>query len=118
MTDDPTTARAQRQQAVASGEASNAVDTLSVGPRGGGSLSEGTPRSRQIATQRRIADEIGADPDGVATTDRRGGMSAFLRSSGTRQFAASLREQFAAPQADTEIGRNTETGRFTSRGDR
>jgi len=95
MTDGPTTDRAQRQQAVATGAASDAVDRVSTGPNPGGGMSEGTPRSRQIATQKRIAGEVGVDPDGVATTDRRGGMDAFLRSSGTRQFASALREQFA-----------------------
>jgi len=95
MSNDTTTDRAQRQQAVASGDAATAVDTLDAADPGAG-LVPGSSRSRQVDTQQRIASEIGADPDGVATTARRGGMEAFLRSSGARQFAASLRNQFAS----------------------
>jgi hypothetical protein len=98
MTNDTTTDRAQRRQAVASGEATSAVDRLdAANPRAG--LVPGSSRSRQVATQREIAGEIGADPSGVATTATRGGMDAFLRSSGVRDFAASLRSEFAG-QAD------------------
>ncbi|MDB2293691.1 hypothetical protein PM085_15650 [Halorubrum ezzemoulense] len=103
MSNDTTTDRAQRQQAVASGDAATAVDTLDAADPGAG-LVPGSSRSRQVDTQQRIASEIGAEPDGVATTARRGGMEAFLRSSGARQFAASLRNQFASEADFVETG--------------
>src|SRR6056297_2397187 len=95
MTDGPTTERAQRQQAVASGDATTAVDRLSPRSNPGGGVVAGTSRSRQIDAQREIAAEVGTDPDGIATTARRGGMDAFLRSSGARDFANQLRADFA-----------------------
>lgn len=101
--DTTTTDRAQRQQAVASGDAATAVDQLDAADPGAG-LVPGSSRSRQIDTQQRIASEIGAEPEGVATTARRGGMEAFLRSSGARQFAASLRNQFASEADFVETG--------------
>jgi hypothetical protein len=95
VSNDTTTDRAQRQQAVASGDAATAVEQLDAADPGAG-LVPGSSRSRQVDTQQRIASEIGAEPEGVATTATRGGMDAFLRSSGARQFAASLRSQFAS----------------------
>lgn len=95
MSNDTTTDRAQRQQAVASGDAAAAVDQLDAADPGAG-LVPGSSRSRQVATQQRIASEIGAEPSGVATTATRRGMDAFLRSSGTRQFAQTLRSDFAS----------------------
>lgn len=94
MADEPTTARAQRRQAVASGDAPTAIDALDTRDPGAGVV-PGSSRSRQLDTQREIASQIGVDADGIATTATRGGMDAFLRSSGTNQFAANLREQFA-----------------------
>ena len=96
MTDGPTTDRAQRQQAVASGARESAVDRVSAGSDPGGGVVEGTPRSRQIDRQREIATEIETDPSGVAVRDERAGMDAFLRSSGVDQFGARLRSEFAS----------------------
>jgi len=96
MSDGPSTDRAQRQQAVASGDATEAVDRLSPRSNPGGGVVAGTSRSRQIDAQREIAAEVGTDPDGIATTARRGGMDAFLRSSGVRDFAATVRGDFAS----------------------
>ena len=95
MTDDPTTDRAQRRQAVASGARDTGIEAVDRRSPGAG-LTEGTSRSRQLDMQRDIAGEIGVDRGGVATTDRVGGMNAFLRSSGTQQFAANLRSDFAS----------------------
>lgn len=95
MSDDATTDRAQRQQAVASGDAPHAVDTLDARSPDAG-LTPGTPRSRQRAQQREIAAETDTDPAGVAVRDTTGGMDAFLRSTGVSDFAASLRSEFAS----------------------
>ena len=94
MSSDPTTDRAQRRQAVASGARETGIEAVDRRSPGAG-LTEGTSRSRQLDMQRDIAGEIGVDRGGVATTDRVGGMNAFLRSSGTQQFAANLRSDFA-----------------------
>lgn len=94
MTDEPTTDRAQRQQAVASGARESAVDALDRRSPGGG-VAPGTSRSRQLDQQREIASEIETDPAGVAVRDQRGGMDAFLRSSGVDQFGSRLRAEFA-----------------------
>jgi len=94
MTDDPTTDRAQRQQAVASGERATGIEAVDRRSPGAG-LTRGTSRSRQLDTQQEIASEIGVEREGVATTAQRGGMNAFLRSTGTQQFAANLRSDFA-----------------------
>jgi hypothetical protein len=61
-------------------------------PTGG----RGTSRQQQRRTKREIANEIDVDREGVGTVDRlRGGIDAFLRSSGARQFGEQVREDFA-----------------------
>jgi hypothetical protein len=55
-----------------------------------------TSRQRQQRTKREIADEIEVGREGVGTVNRlRGGIDAFLRSSGARQFGENVRAQFA-----------------------
>lgn len=62
-------------------------------PTGG----RGTSRQQQRQTKREIAAEIDVDREGVGTVDRlRGGIDAFLRSSGARQFGEQVRSEFAA----------------------
>jgi len=97
MTDQPTTDRAQRQQAAASGARTDAVDRLSgrTDPRGRGSQT--SPRARQIRAASGVADEIDIGRGGVGTVDRLGsGLDVFLRSGGADAFADRLRSDFAS----------------------
>lgn len=93
---DPTTARAQRLQAVAEGSAETAVDRLSgrSDPRGSGS--EITPRERQKRSKRKVAEELGIDRKGVGSVDRLGGLDVFLRSPGVEEFGNDVASDFAS----------------------
>ena len=95
MTDQPTTDRAQRQQAVTSGERADAVDRVSRATNPGGNGRETTSRNRQQRAARDVADQIDIERDGVGTVQRLSGLDVFLRSSGESQFRSSLREDFA-----------------------
>jgi len=102
---DPTTARAQRRQAVRDGSASDAVDRRSdrTNPRGRGS--ETTSRQRQQTARREIADDIDIDRDGVGVIDRIGeGIDVFLRSAGVRGFDENIRGDFASEADFVEPG--------------
>ena len=98
--DDPTTARAQRRQAVDQGTAADAVDTLSGGtnPRSQGRQ---TPTRRaQTRAKREVADEIDIDSEGVGSVDRiEEGLDLFLRDSGVDAFGDNVAQDFAG-QAD------------------
>ena len=96
MTDGPTTDRAQREQAVATGAATDAVDPVSTRSNPGGRAAEGSTRSRLRETRREVASEVGVDREGVAAIDRLRGTDVFLRSPGVEQFGASVAEQFAS----------------------
>lgn len=93
---DPTTARAQRLQAVAEGDAATAVDRLpgNANPRGSGS--ETTSRERQTRSKREVADELGIDREGVGSVDRLGGLDVFLRSPGVDEFGNDVASDFAS----------------------
>jgi len=96
MSNDRTTARAQRRQAVADGTRSDAVDRTSRRANPRGSAAETTSRGRQQQTARDVAGDIDIEREGVGTIDRiGGGMDVFLRSSGTEQFRDTVREDFA-----------------------
>ena len=96
MSDDATTARAQRRQAAAAGDAPDAVDRRSRRTNPRGSAAETTSRARQLATQRETAAELDIDPSGVGAIDRIGrGPETRLRSAGVSQWDRQLREQFA-----------------------
>jgi len=95
MSDGPTTDRAQRQRAVASGDATDAVEAVSPQSNPGGRSLEGSTRSRLRETRREVASEAGVDRDGVGAIDRLRGSDVFLRSSGVEQFGATVAEQFA-----------------------
>ena len=100
MSNDPTTARAQRRQAVADGTRSDAVDRTSRRSNPRGSAAETTSRGRQQQAARDVAGDIDIQREGVGTIDRiGGGMDVFLRSSGAEQFRDTVREDFAG-QAD------------------
>jgi len=107
MSDNTTTDRAQRQQAVDSGDATSAVDRLA--PVNDGALTAGSSRSRQLDRQREVASEIEVDDRGVAVRDVPGGVDAFLRSSGVDQFGARLRSEFAGA-ADYVTERDVDPG--------
>ena len=96
---DPTTARAQRRQAVADGAATDAVDRRSPRRDPRGQTGETTSRNRQQRLARDVADDIDIDRDGVGTVDRLTGMDVFLRTSGEREFGENVRGDFAE-QAD------------------
>jgi len=97
MKNDPTTARARRQQAVDQGTAPDAVDTLSGGtdPRSQGRQ---TPTRRaQTRAKREVADEIDIDSEGVGSVDRiEEGLDVFLRTSGVDAFGDNVAQDFAA----------------------
>jgi len=96
MSNDPTTARARRQQAVETGTATDAVDTLSGGtnPRSQGRQ---TPtRQAQTRAKREVAEEIDIDSEGVGSVDRLDGLDVFLRTSGVDAFGDNVRQDFAA----------------------
>jgi len=95
MSDGPTTDRAQRQRAVASGDATDAVEPVSPQSNPGGRSLEGSTRSRLRETRREVASEAGVDRGGVGAIDRLRGSDVFLRSSGVEQFGATVAEQFA-----------------------
>lgn len=92
----PTTDRARRQQAVETGAAESAVERVTprTDPRGDGRGS--TSRQRQQRAARDVAGQIGIGRSGVGTVDRLSGLDVFLRSSGTDQFADTLRSDFAS----------------------
>ena len=97
MTDGPTTARAQRRQAVADGAAADAVDRRSHRRDPRGQTAENTTRNRQIQMQREIEADLDLDPGSVGAVDRiGGGTDAMLRSPGQRQWGARLRGEFAS----------------------
>jgi len=95
MSNEPTTDRAQRQQAVSSGERADAVDRVSRATTPGGNGRETTSRNRQQRAARDVADQIDIERDGVGTVQRLSGLDVFLRSSGESQFRSTLREDFA-----------------------
>ena len=99
MSNDPTTARAQRQQAVAEGAATDAVDRRSPRRDPRGQTADTTSRNRQQRLARDVADDIDIDRDGVGTVDRLTGMDVFLRSGGEAEFGENVRGDFAE-QAD------------------
>ena len=99
MSNDRTTARAQRRQAVSSGAAADAVDRRSPRRDPGGQTAETTSRNRQQRLARDVAGDIDIDRDGVGTVDRLTGMDVFLRTSGEREFGENVRGDFAE-QAD------------------
>ena len=96
MSNDPTTARARRRQAVADGRATDAVDRLPRASNPGGSGSRTPTRSAQTRAKREVAEELEIGRDGVGSVDRiRGGIDMFLRSSGVDQFGRNVRADFA-----------------------
>ena len=95
MTDDPTTARAQRRQAVADGAATDAVDRRSPRRDARGQTGETTSRNRQQRLARDVAGDIDIDRDGVGTVERLTGMDVFLRSGGEAEFGQRIRGEFA-----------------------
>jgi len=120
MPDGPTTARAQRQQAVAEGSRETAVDRLSGRSNPGGNGPETTSRERQRRTKQDIAEELDISREGVGSVDRLGGLDVFLRSPGVDEFDQQLREQAAEDEqfiqpADlgTEIDPQELSGRVT-----
>ena len=96
MTDGPTTARAQRREAAATGAESDAVDRRSARSDPGGSSPETTSRQRQQRAAREIADDIEIERDGVGTVQRMDGLDVFLRSPGEAEFARGIRRDFAS----------------------
>jgi len=97
MSNDRTTARAQRRQAAASGSAADAVDRRSHRRDPRGQAAETTSRNRQIQTQREIEADLDLDAGSVGAIDRIGeGTDAMLRSPGQRQWGARLRGEFAS----------------------
>ena len=102
---DPTTARAQRRQAVRDGSATDAVDRRSDRTNPGGGGTETTPRQRQQTARREIADDIDIERDGVGVIDRIGeGIDVFLRSAGVRGFDENIRREFASEGDFVERG--------------
>ena len=102
---DPTTARAQRRQAVRDGTATDAVDRRSDRTNPRGRVSETTPRTRQQTARRDVADDIDIVRDGVGTIDRIGeGIDVFLRSAGVRGFDENIRRDFASEADFVERG--------------
>ena len=102
---DPTTARAQRRQAVRDGSATDAVDRRSDRTNPGGGGTETTPRQRQQTARREIADDIDIERDGVGVIDRIGeGIDVFLRSAGVRGFDENIRRDFASDADFVERG--------------
>src|SRR6056297_3267115 len=99
MKNDPTTARARRQQAVDQGTAPDAVDQLSGRSNPGGSGRQTPTRSAQTRAKRDIAAELDIDSEGVGSVDRLDGMDVFLRSPGVDEFGNNVAEDFAG-QAD------------------
>jgi len=95
MSDDPTTARARRQQAVASGDRSAAVDRVSGRSNPGGRAAEGSTRSRLRDTAAEVASDAGISREGVGAIDRIRGMDVFLRGPGPREFASEVASEFA-----------------------
>jgi len=94
---DPTTARAQRREAAATGAESDAVDRRSPRSNPGGSGSDTTTRNRQMELQRDIEADLDLDAGSVGAVDRIGeGTDAMLRSPGQRQWGARLRDDFAS----------------------
>ena len=67
---DPTTARAERRQAVADGRESDAVDRRTPRSNPGGRGSETTLRDRQRDRRREIADELDIEREGVGAVER------------------------------------------------
>ena len=93
---DPTTARAQRREAAATGAESDAVDRRSPRSNPRGSSPETTSRQRQQRAAREIADDIEIERDGVGTVQRMDGLDVFLRSPGEAEFARGIRRDFAS----------------------
>lgn len=96
MPDGPTTARAQRLQAVAEGTANDAVDRLSRRSNPGGSGSETTSQNRQRQAKREIAEELDISREGVGSVDRLDGLDVFLRTPGVDQFSQNVASDFAS----------------------
>ena len=92
---DPTTARAQRRQAVADGRESDAVDRRTPRSNPGGRGSETTLRNRQRDRRREIADELDIEREGVGAVERIAGLDVFLRSTGEQRWGQQLRDEFA-----------------------
>src|SRR6056297_1927635 len=99
MKNDPTTARARRQQAVDQGTAPDAVDQLSGRSNPGGSGRQTPTRSAQTQAKREVAEEIDIDSEGVGSVDRLDGLDVFLRSPGVDAFGDNVAQDFAG-QAD------------------
>mgnify|MGYP000358997074 CR=1 FL=1 len=93
---DPTTARAQRAQAVREGVADDAVDRTSGGANPGVRDRRTPSRDRQEQTAREVAEEIDISREGVGTVDRIGGLDVFLRSTGAQQFGRNVSQDFAS----------------------
>jgi len=96
VSDDPTTGRARRQQAVETGATDSAVDRVSdrYNPTPRGSRTTSRARQQQLASE--VAGDIDVDREGVGTIDRIGGMDVFLRGPGPRQFGQQVADEFAS----------------------
>jgi len=104
MSNDPTTSRARRQQAVSEGRATDAVDPLPTRSNPGGSDRQTPTRRQQQQARREIADELDISREGVGSVDRIRGMDVFLRSPGVDQFGANLRSDFSSEADFVEPG--------------
>ena len=92
---DPTTARAQRRQAVQDGRESDAVDRRTPRSNPGGRGSEPPSQNRQRDRRREIADELDIEREGIGAVERIAGLDVFLRSRGEQRWGDQLRDEFA-----------------------